>query len=164
MAMISMTKSSFTVCPEGVHVFRIYNVDYKEEFGKLSIFLVNAQGATHIERYSLMKNDGSLNEGACASFSYFAKTALNNSNLEEIDHTELINHYIKAEVKHTIVPSNKDENKTVTFVNLGNKWVADGFDTEPCKKALKLGNVVETPKNTPTTSENNAVDLNSLLD
>ena len=162
MATIPMT-SSFTVCPEGVHIFRIYNVDYNADFGKLVVYMVNAQGITHSERFNLMNNDGSFNEKACGAFSYFAKTALNNYSLEEIDHTDIINHYIKAEITHTVVPSTKDPNGTVTFANIGNKWVAEGFDTEPCKKALELGAKPNEVKNTPVQNNDASVDLNSLL-
>ena len=162
MATIHMT-SSFTVCPEGTHIFRIYNVDYDADFGKLVVYMVNAQGITHSERFNLMNKDGSPNEGACGAFSYFAKTALNNFGLEEIDHTDIINHYIKAEITHTVVPSTKDPNKTVTFANIGDKWVADGFDTTPCKKALELGSGNEVKK-APVQQKSADVDLNSLLD
>jgi hypothetical protein len=166
MATIPMTNSSFTPCPEGEHIFRIYNVDYNPDFGKLAIYMVNAQGFTHIERYNLMNNDKSTNDKAYSSFSYFAKTALNDFALAEIDHTDIINHYIKVEVIHTKAPSTKEPNKTVTFVNLGKeKWVADGFDTEPCKKALELGgNTSNTVKKPQEQVQNNPVDLNSLLD
>lgn len=163
MATIPMTSTSFTVCPEGVHIFRIYNVDYDTNFGKLVVHMVNAQGLTHIERFNLMNKDGSPNEKACSSFSYFAKTALNNFGLEEIDHTDIINRFIKAEITHTVLPSTKDPNSTVTFANIGNKWVADNFDTTPCKKALELGTTPVAPKTTPKQSESNGVDLNSLL-
>lgn len=166
MAIIPMT-SGFTLCPKGVHVFRIYKVDYNEEFGKLVIHLVNAQGCTVQERYSLMNQDGSINEKACNAFSFFAKTALNDFTLEAVDPTTLVDHYIKAEATHTELPSNKDPNKTVTFVNLGDKSVADGFDTTPSPKALTLGeetNVPTTPapvaETTPVTT---GLDLNALL-
>ena len=59
MAIIPMT-SGFTLCPKGVQVFRIYKVDYNEEFGKLTIHLVNAQGITHKENYSLMGAEDKL--------------------------------------------------------------------------------------------------------
>lgn len=138
MSKIGMT-NGFTLCPEGVHVFRIYDVDYNEEFGKLEIKMVTAQGITHVERFSLIGKDKQPNEGACNAFSYFAKTALNDFTLEEIDHTDLIDHYIRAEVVHTQLPSNKNPNKMMTFANLGDKSTADGFDTEPCQKALTIG-------------------------
>ena len=163
MATISMT-STFKVCPEGVHIFRIYNVDYDPNFGKLVVYMVNAQGITHTERFNLMNNNGSPNEKACASFSYFAKTALNNFGLEEIDHTDIINRFIKAEITHSVLPSTKDPNSTVTFANIGNKWVADNFDTTPCKKALEIGTTPAAPKTAPVQTESKGVDLNSLLD
>lgn len=165
MAQIKMT-SGFTVCPEGVHIFRIYKVDYDQEFGKLTIHLVNANGITHAERFSLIGNNGDVNEKACNAFSYFAKTALNDFSLEAIDHTDLVGHYIKAEVVHTVTPSTKDPNKTMTFANLSNKWAADGFDTTPVARALTLGTSEEQPKvvdATPKSNTTKGLDLDSLL-
>lgn len=167
MAIIPMT-SGFTVCPEGVHIFRIYKVDYNEEFGKLTAHLINAQGITIQERYSLMGQDGSINEKACNAFSFFAKTALNDFSLEAVDPAMLVDRYIKAEVTHTKTVSNKDPNKTVTFANLGDKWVADGFDTTPVVKALTLGKETTAPavpvaQPTPTAPATTGLDLNALL-
>ncbi len=163
MAIIPMT-SGFTVCPEGVHTFRIYKVDYNEEFGKLVVHLVNAQGITHQERFSLMGADGNINERACAAFSFFAKTALNDFAIEAVDPQTLVDHYIKAEVAHTKMPSNKDPNKMMTFANLGDKWTADGFDTTPVAKALTLGKETTAPAPTPApAAPATGLDLNALL-
>lgn len=166
MATIQLT-SSFTVCPEGEHIFRIYKVDYNQDFGKLNIYLVNAQGITHMERFSLINASGAPNEKAYNAFSYFAKTALKDPSRAAIDPNDLVNCYIKAKVVHTIVPSTKEEGKTMTFANLSDKWQADGFDTTPVEKALTLGTEqvqpkVEQPKtNAPT--EKKGLDLDSLL-
>lgn len=144
MANITLT-NSFTVCPEGKHIFRIYKVDYNQDFGKLAIHMVNAQGNIHIERFSLMNNNGEMNDKACNAFSFFAKTAMNNFSLESIDHQDLVDRYIGCEITHTTVPSNNDPSKTVTFTNTSSKWVADGFDTTPVEKALTLGKVAPAP-------------------
>lgn len=154
MANIQLT-GGFTICPEGRHIFRIYKVDYDKDFGKIAIYMVNAKGITHVERFSLKISDDVMNEKACNAFSFFAKTALNNYGLAEIDHNDLVNHYIGCEIVHTVSPSRNDPTQTVTFANTREKWVADGFDTEPVAKALTLGNA-------PASA--NTVDLNSLLD
>lgn len=146
MANITLT-GGFTVCPEGKHIFRIDKVDYNKDFGKLAIHLVNAQGITHIERFSLMGNNGEMNSKACNAFSFFAKTAMNDFTLESIDHTDLIGKYIGGEIVHTTQPNRNDPTKTVTFANITEKWFAEGFDTTPA---------AEAPKTT-------GVDLNSLL-
>lgn len=52
MARIPMT-SGFVIIPEGEYVFRIYDATYDEDFGRIEIKLVNAQGATHTERFSI---------------------------------------------------------------------------------------------------------------
>lgn len=153
-------RSNYTNCPEGKHIFRIYKVDYNEDFGKLNVYLVNAQGITHIERFSLMLESGEMNEKACNAFSFFAKTALNNFSIEEIDHNDLVNHYIGGEIVHSTLPNRNDPSKTVTFVNITEKWVAEGFDTEPTAKALTLG--TETTPEQPVTKE--GLNLDNLLD
>lgn len=156
MANITLT-GGFKVCPEGEHIFRIYKVDYNQDFGKLAVYLVNAKGITHVERFNLMTTNGEPNEKAYNRFSFFAKTALNDFKAESIDHTDLINKYIKVVVTHNVVPSTTEPGKTVTFVNLDNFSVVDGFDTECVAKALTLGTQ-------PTDTPKQGVDLNSLLD
>ena len=171
MATIQMTGNSFKVCPEGKHIFRIYKVDFNPDFGKVVVHMVNAQGITHRENFSLYRADGSMNDGACNAFSYFARTALNDFSREAIDHTELVNHYIGAEVAHTVQPNRNDPTKTVTFANLvGEKWVAHGFDTAPVQKALTIGTETEAPKvatpvETPVAEApaSTGLDLNALL-
>ena len=165
MATIQLT-SGFTVCPEGTHIFRIYKVEYNQDFGKLTIYLVNAQGITHQERFSLLNVSGTPNEKAYNAFSYFARTALKDYTATAIDPNSLVNHYIKATVVHTIVPSNKEEGKTMTFANLSDKWAADGFDTTPVAKALTLGTEAEQPKvetTTPAPAKSTGLNLDSLL-
>lgn len=174
MARIPMT-SGFTLIPEGEYVFRIYDATYDEDFGKIEVKLVNAQGATQTERFNIKNNDDEYNEKALNAFSYFAKTAMNDYTLEDVDPEELIDHYIRAEVVHTKVPSNKDPNKTVTFTNLGDKSPADGFDTEPVDRALTIGrggnNTTPTNKKPSTAaqkpsqgkSESKGLDLDALL-
>lgn len=159
MARIPMT-SGFTLIPEGTYIFRIYDTNYDEDFGKITVKMVNAQGMTHTEKFSIKKADGSFNEGAMNAFSYFAKTAMNDFGMEDIDPVELIDHYIKSNVVHTSVESYKDPSKPMTFANLGNeKEPADGFDTEPVERALTLGKTAK-PTTAPKTTENDASGLN----
>lgn len=137
MARIPMT-GGFQIMPEGEQVLKITAAEYDEDFGKAIFTLANAKGQTCQERFSLLMQDGSPNEKALGAFSFFAKTALNDFDIEDVDPVELIGHYIKAEVIHNKVPSNKDPNKTMTFINLGSKSPADGFEEAPAPKASGL--------------------------
>ena len=138
MAKIKLSEGGFTPIPEGEHIFKITKVTYDEDFGKLEAEMITASGQKHTERFSLIKkDDGEVNEGALNAFSYFAKTALNDFNVDEIDHDELVGRYIKAEVTHNKVPSNKDPKKMMTFSQLGDKYPADGFEEVTTPKATK---------------------------
>ena len=130
MARISMT-GGFQIMPEGEQVLKITAAEYDEDFGKAIFTLANAKGQTCQERFSLLNQDGSPNEKALNAFSFFAKNAMNDFDMEDIDPTELVGHYIKAEIIHNKVPSNTDPSKMITFVNLGKKSPASGFETEP---------------------------------
>lgn len=133
-------RDGFSLIPEGEYVFRIYEVNHDVNFGKIEIKLINAKGQTMTERFTLMQQGGEYNERALSAFSYFAKTAMNDFDMEDIEPKDLVNHYIRAEVVHNEKQSNKDPNKSVTFANLGDKYPADGFDTQPVERALTLGN------------------------
>ena len=65
------------------------------------------------------------------AFSFFAKNAMNDFDMVDVDPVELVGRYIKAVVIHNKVPSTKDPTKMVTFVNLGDKSPADGFEGVP---------------------------------
>lgn len=161
MARIPMT-NGFTVIPEGTHIFRIYNVEYEPRFGKVVVNMITASGLTHFEKFNLMNNDGSMNDKACSRFSIFAKNALNKFDIEEIDHADLLNHYIKTEVTHSIVDSTKEEGKKLTFVNIGQFAPATEFEEKPCEKALTIG-AKPTQTEQPAAQPNKGVDLASLL-
>ena len=127
MARIPVT-GGFQMMPEGEQVLKITAAEYDEEFGKAIFTLANAKGQTCQERFTLLNQDNSPNEKALGAFSFFAKTALNNFDIEDVDPEELVGHYIRAEVIHNKVPSTKDPTKMMTFINLGNKSPADGFE------------------------------------
>ena len=145
MARITMT-GGFQIMPEGEQVLKITKAEYDEDFGKVVFTLTNAKGQTCLERFSLLNQDNTPNEKALGAFSFFAKTAMNNFDLEDVDPVELVGRYIRAEVIHNKVPSTKDPTKMMTFINLGEKSPADGFD----------GVAEVAPKST-------GLDLNALL-
>lgn len=165
MARIPMT-SGFALIPEGKHVFRIYGAEYDEEFGRIEVKMVNAAGMTHTERFFIKDKNDEMNEKALNAFSYFAKTAMGNFSLEDIDPEELVDKFICAEIVHTKVASNKDPNKMVTFTNLGDKSPAEYFDTEPVARALTIGketNAAPVQQTAPSAQPKQGLDLNALL-
>ena len=138
MARIPMT-GGFQIMPEGEQVLLITAAEYDEDFGKAIFTLANAKGHTCQERFSLLNQDGSPNEKALGAFSFFAKTVMNNFDLEDVDPEELVGHYLKAEVIHNKVPSTKDPSKMMTFVNLGSKSPAAGFEGAPAPAPKAAG-------------------------
>ena len=168
MATLYFPKRTFTIIPEGTHIFRIYDVEYNVTFGKVIVRLVNAKGDTHTAYYNILNEDGSTNESACNSLAYLSRAAINDAELTEIDHAKLIDKYIVATVEHTVVPKRDDPTKTHTFVKLTEIMYAEGFDTEPCEKAMTLGsgnNTSATNDSTVTQQMNSgAMDLDNLLD
>ena len=126
--MIKLSDSTFTIIPEGEHIFKITKAEYDKDFGTVSLEMVTKNGQKHTEKFFLIGNDDKVNEGALNAFSYMAKTAMQDFSLDAIDHKDLEGKYIKCEVKHREVPSTKKEGETVTFINLGKKFPADGFE------------------------------------
>lgn len=129
MAKISLT-GGFEPIPEGIYVFKITKVDYNPDFGKMAITMKTQEGKTHVETFRLLGKDGKPHAGAMTAFSYFARTAMNDMDLDEIDEQDLVGHYIKATVEHSVIESNTTPGKMLTFVQLVDKEPSDGFDGE----------------------------------
>lgn len=177
MAKIGLTEG-FTLIPKGTHVFQIVKVNYKEDFGKMEVTMQLVTGQKHVERFSLLNKDGEPNEGGLNAFSYFAKTALNDFSLTEIDHENLVGHFIRCEVDHEEVESNRTPGKMLKFVRLGDKEPADGFDEAPVTRSApapapavaaadkSVGKSTPAAKTAPTASQGakkKPFDLNAIL-
>lgn len=166
MAKIGLTEG-FSLIPKGTHVFQIVKVNYKEDFGKMEVTMQLATGQKHIERFSLLNKDGEPNEGGLNAFSYFAKTALNDFTLAEIDEQDLVGCFIRCEVDYEEVESNRTPGKMLKFVRLGNKEPADGFDSPVAvPKSAKAEEPAPAPKAAQASAQKpqtKKFDLNSIL-
>ena len=157
MAKIPLT-SGFQLIPEGSHVFQIVKVDYDEDFGKMEVTMLTQDGLQHIERFFLLKKDGSglPNDGAMNAFAYFAHVALNDFSVQEIDEQDLKGCFMRCVVEHEQVESNRTAGKMVTFVRLADKEPADGFDDIDIPWDDK-------PAPKPAAKKQSSIDLNALL-
>lgn len=133
MAKIKLSEGGFTLIPEGVTTFKIVGVEYEEDFGKMKVQLQTKNGTKHTEQFTLLDNKGEINEGALKAFSYFAKTALNNFELDQIDEQDLVGCYITATVSHKEFESNKTPGRMLKSVRLNDYTVAAGFGTGESK-------------------------------
>lgn len=91
---------------------------------------------------------------------YFAKTALDNFDLTEIDHTDLIGHFIECDVEHDVQENKKKPGQSIAFVRLADKRPSEGWGGS--------GNTVATPavKTAPAASQvapKTPMDLAALL-
>lgn len=140
MARIPLTEG-FQIIPEGTYVFRIEDVTYDANFGKMVINMKTEDGKTYTERFSLMGANGKPNEGAMNAFSFFAKTAMNDFALKEIDESDLVGKFIEADVYHDTVESKKEAGRMLTFPHLGDKRPSNGFGAAE-KSKLNLGSLL----------------------
>lgn len=159
MAKIGLTEG-FTLIPEGTHVFKITAVNYKEAFGKMEVTMQTQGGSKHVERFSLLKTDGSPNEGALNAFSYFAKTALNNFDLTEIDHEDLLGCFIECDIEHDVQENKNKPGKTVTFARLADKRPSDGWDESAAPVTTTAPKAAPVPSQA---AKKPAMDLAALL-
>ena len=158
MSKITLSEG-FSLIPEGTHVFKITDVKYKEAFGKLEIKMKTAKGQVHTERFSLLREDGSANEGALNAFSYFARAALGDFQAQDIEPEELVGCFVECTVEHDVQPSSKNPERSLTFVRLTDKRPAEGFGGEET--------VTSTPRGSADTKASAAkaaeIDLDELL-
>ena len=131
MAKMKLSESTFNLISEGTHTFKVMEVNDEkyEDFSKLEVKLQTSKGETHVERFTLLKNDGEINEGALKAWSYFARTCLNNFSADEIDTQDIVGCYITATVKHETYTRTKGEKAgtEATTVRLNDYTVATKF-------------------------------------
>lgn len=137
MAKVKLSENTFTLISEGRHVLKIVGVEYDEDFGKMKIQLQNKEGIKHNEQFTLIKKSGEPNEGALKAFSYFARTALNNYNIDKIDHEDLVGCYIEATVSYEEFESNKEAGKMLKSARLGDYSSASSFGKSAIKEVAK---------------------------
>ena len=141
MVKIQLSESKFKIISEGVHTFKVMSVDDSkyEDFGKLSVKLQTAKGETHVENFTLIKNNGDINDGALKAWSYFARTCLNNFQADEIDTQDIVGCYVTATVKHEKYTRTKGENAGTegVAVRLNDYNVATGFDNATAAETVE---------------------------
>lgn len=156
MAKMKLSESGYSLIPEGVTTFKVMEVDDSkyEDFGKLDIKLQTAKGETHVERFTLIKATGDLNDGALKAWSYFARTCLNNYQADEIDTQDIVGCYITATVKHETYTRTKGDKAgtEATTARLNDYTTASGFKTGNASK----------PKAVETPDEDDLDDLDDL--
>lgn len=159
MAKLKLADTGFALIPEGWYTFKVTGIDYDEDFGRMKVELSTKDGSKHVERYGLLTKSGEVNEGANKAFSYFAKTALNNFSVDEIDTDDLIGCYIKAEVKHVQSETVSEKTgKPFVNVNLGDKEPAYGFNDSAAKP------VDDSEDDAADDVSDEAIDLDDFLD
>lgn len=97
---IALSENTFTLMPEGFYVFKIDSVEYKPDFGKIKITMVNSNKQKHFENFSLIGKDGGANEKAIMAFSSFARSAMHNPSLTDVEPADLVGKFIKGEISH----------------------------------------------------------------
>ena len=137
MAKMKLSESTFTIIPEGVHTFKVMEVDDAkyEDYGKIAVKLQTSKGQPHTENFTLIKANGELNEGALKAWSYFARTCLNNFSVDEIDTQDIVGCYITATVKHESYTRTKGDKAGTegTSVRLNDYTTASGFGSGAAK-------------------------------
>lgn len=129
MSKFKLGNGGFTVIPEGRYTFEITEVQFKEEYGKLSIKMRSDTGKTHVERYTVADAKGNPNEGAVNAFSYLARKAMGDMDLEEIELDDLVGCRFAATITHTEI-ERRDGDGTMVFANVTDIDSIDDGDDE----------------------------------
>ncbi|UQS82587.1 hypothetical protein MOO45_02765 [Bombilactobacillus folatiphilus] len=139
MAKIKTVEVGQGLIPEGHYVFKVDDVDDSkyEDFGKITINLITKDGKKFSERFTLLKADGKLNEGAQKAWSFWVGIILNQWGAGESDTDDLIGKYLEADVVHKESDQiNEKTGKAYVNANLENIKSADGFDGAEDEKPM----------------------------
>lgn len=124
MGFIALT--DYQPLEEGVHNFKIVEVNFKEEYMKLSITLRTKYGADTYLNFNFIGNDGKPNEVANRIFSFFARTALHDKEAKQVDPETLVGKFVQATATKRVY-TNKDGDEKVAF-DLKNFKEINGYE------------------------------------
>lgn len=110
MGFIALT--DYQPLEEGVHNFKIVEVNFKEEYMKLSITLRTKYGAETYLNFNFIGNDGKPNEVANRIFSFFARTALHDKEAKQVDPETLVGRFVQATATKRTYTNKDGEEKT----------------------------------------------------
>lgn len=133
MAKIKLA-SNFEVFPEGTYVFKIVDVRYKPEWNKVEIEMVTQDGKKFSKNYIIATKDGKT-APSFWGFTYLARAALNNPDLDEISPEELIGHFVECTMEHNMKESTTNPGKMNTYSNIVKSEPAEGWDEPIVKKS-----------------------------
>lgn len=156
MSRIPLT-GGFTMMERGEQILKITSAEYKEDFGKVKLTMQNAKGQKHFENFTLVNNNGETNDGACGAFSALAKTALRNTDADDVDVTELVGCYIKGEIDYREYENKDGVTKKATTKAEGTWW------EEVSDEEIAAFEGKGEKKSSPAPKSANGVDLKSLL-
>ena len=95
--------SGYSIIPEGDYLFKVTGYEYKEDYGKITLFFESESGEKHSEKFSLLQSDGQVNQQALKAFSAYCVNILNDNTLwdSECDFEWLIGSHVKATIEHS---------------------------------------------------------------
>ena len=135
MAKFKLSRSNFTIVPEGRHTFVIDQVNYNEAFGKMELLMTADGQYKHRERFNLLNADGSTNDRAMNSFTFLAKCALSEFDIDEFDEQDLVGKMFDADITHFVSPDKVDDNGNPRkYVNMGRKYPCAVASDEPAEE------------------------------
>lgn len=105
-------------------LLKITKVEYKPDFGKINITLVNKKGEAITNNFTITKG-GKPNEKALNAFSYFARKALGRY-VDEVEPSDLENTFILADIIMTPGSKEDEDGNVIYFANIKNTYDAEG--------------------------------------
>lgn len=130
MAKIRLSQGGGFISSEGKNVLlKVISAEYKQDFGKINITLVNKTGQS-IQNNFVISRNGKDNEGALKAFSFFARQVMG-TYVDDIEIEELIGRYVLADIKLVKGTRQNEQGEDVYFANIDKVYETDKrFDTE----------------------------------
>lgn len=109
----------FNVLPEGHYVLKITDVEHNEQFGRITVKFETEDGQKHSETYRYINQNGERVDAALRAFSFFARVAMNDEDIESVDTDDLPGKFIECDLeKQSYQKRDGSEGSSVRMMNL----------------------------------------------
>lgn len=83
--------------------------------------------------------------------------------LTEIDHEDLVGHFIECDIEHDVQPNKNKPDKTITFARLADKRPSDGWDEQAAPSPTQAPKTAPASAQAATAAPKSKSDLMALL-
>ena len=156
MAKIQLSESNGAYISKAASnvLLKVVVATYDQDFGKVACDLINDKGEIVSNNFGLMRDDGSINDGALKAFSYFSRVVMGDWGRDDIEAEDLVGRCIRADINMVEGKKMNKDGEPMYFANIEKCYMTeDILEITKKKPAQAVASVKSKKKPAPAVED-----------